>query len=77
MVVTYLGTRKYDFINDNNERIAGITLFYGYPTEGVEGIFPSKCTLKPNMALPAEIKVGDKLEADFTPQGKMISIRKA
>lgn len=77
MVVSYLGVRKYDFLNDNDERITGRTLYYGYTTEGVDGIFPNKGTLKPTMDLPAGIKVGDKLEVEFSPQGKIVSISKA
>ena len=77
MLVSYLGIRRYDFVNDNNERVTGRTLYYGYPTEGVDGIFPNKSTLKPTMELPAGIKAGDKLEVDFSPQGKIVSISKA
>ncbi len=76
MVVSYLGVRKYDFLNDNDERITGRTLYYGYTAEDVDGIFPNKGTLKPNMEIPAGIKVGDKLNVEFSPQGKIVSIAK-
>ncbi len=77
MVITYLGIRKYDFLNDNDERITGRTLYYGYTTEGVDGILPNKGTLKPTMEIPSGIKVGDKLEVEFSPQGKIVSVSKA
>ncbi|MBE5850170.1 MAG: hypothetical protein E7298_08445 [Lachnospiraceae bacterium] len=76
MLVTYIGSKPLKFTGDNGDEVRGTHLYIGYPEEGANGLVVDKIFLRENIEIPGGLKFGDKVDATFSPKGKLISIIK-
>ena len=77
MKARFVGLHKIEFVNDKNEEIKGVTLYFAYPEEGVLGMTGGKAFLKEIVAIPKDLKLMDEINIEFNHKGKAISIEKA
>lgn len=70
------GFRRVDMKNENDQPICGFSCFIGYPADGVEGHEVTKVFISDSICNSSGFspRVGE-LELDFTPKGKVSSIR--
>lgn len=74
MVITARGVRNVDFETDKGERMVGVSLYFSYTAEGVEGEVCEKRFISASMLGLLELEVGANYNAQFNTNGKLVSI---
>lgn len=77
MQTKLVGVQPIHFTNNNGETINGTNLFCAFKDENVQGMRTERFFIKPEIALPEQIKINDVLEISFNHKGKIESITKA
>ena len=74
MLFKVIGIQNVDFTNNHGEKIVGKNLFCAYEDVNTEGFKCEKIFAKPEL-LPKDLKANDTVEASFTMNGKLDSIK--
>lgn len=76
MVVRILGIQSVDFVNALGEQIQGNNIYVSYPDERVMGEKAEKFFVKPEVAFPEQMKIGEQINIFFNSKGKVEQITK-
>ena len=78
MLAILLGYQKLDFQTASGDNIKGTNLYLSYSDDN-ENIVAETCRkflLRPNLAKPENVKIGDSVNVTFNHKGKIESISK-
>lgn len=76
MIVKLIGVQKVEFVNAVGEQIQGNNIFVSYPDERVVGEKAEKFFVKPEVAFPEQMKIGEQINISFNSKGKVEQITK-
>lgn len=74
MFVKLLGINTVDFVATNGEQIKGTNLFVSYPDENVTGERTDKFFVRPEIAIPGKIKIGEQISLSFNHRGRVEAV---
>lgn len=76
MVLKLIGLQNLDFQTATGDEIHGVNLFCGFEDSNVEGLRTEKFFVNESFQLPADLKPGTVINADFNHKGKLTAISK-
>lgn len=74
MIFTILGKQTLDFTTKDGQNIKGVNLYVGYKDQNTEGLKADKVFVRDGIAIPAEMKMNDKVQISFDNRGKVEQI---
>jgi len=77
MKVILFGKKQLNFKTSNGDVIQGTQLFYGYTNDSTDGYCCDKVFIKPEIALPENLKPNDFVNLYFDHHGKVEAVAPA
>lgn len=76
MIVTYVGKRPVQFVNDMGETISGKTIYCMFKDPNVTGFRTEHFYLKEDIPFPDDISVQETIEITFNMKGKPEAVKR-
>ena len=76
MVVKLIGVQKVEFVNALGEQIQGNNIYVSYADERTVGEKAEKFFVKPEVAFPEQMKIGEQINIFFNSKGRIEQITK-
>ena len=76
-VVTILGIRRVDFVTEDGVNINGLSLYYSYHDDGVDGVAADKVFVADRHLTNIKLAVGDNIKIFFTRKGYVAGVEVA
>lgn len=74
MYCDFIGGQVVQFTANNGDEIKGMNIYTAYEAPNVVGKKADKFFIKDDFPFPENAKVGDILNVDFSPTGRILSV---
>lgn len=72
--VTILGIRQVDFVTEDGVNIKGLSVYYSYREDGVDGVAADKVFIADRYLSDIRLAVGDNIRIFFTRKGSFAGV---